>query len=249
MPTSSETIKVTKVPKIGINGFVRRQTEDSKFSYFDGSDEELIGYVSQNWPLRKKGDRDGVWIVPIDNSGGCAQFYSAVVRIKPDMFFNASCVSRSPKEDPLMCVSAVKPKSPSRYAEIILYSRELLGPQLSRIDSEFEIVSINVSDVPNPPEHPYEIARKTLGLNGGPKVAYDPEEIAQSIVYWAQRVFCKPKFTRHIDYKIVEHLKAGNTDSAISHRRKAHPKESLQESKEYIKAVHQFLIETDNWYH
>ncbi len=243
--------EVAKVPKIHINRFARRQSKDSKFSYFDGPDEELIGHVSQNWPLRKKGDRDGVWIVPIDNGhqSNPSQFYSAVARIKPEMFFNASCVARSPKADPLICVSAVKKKVPGRYAEIVLYSRQVLGTQCSRPDSEFEIVAINVADVPNQPEHPYEIARKVLGLDDSPKVSYDVEDFAKAVIYWGQRVFCKPKFTRQIDHEIVEHLKSGQIDEATACRRKKYPEESANDVKDYINAVHAFLMETDNWYH
>ena len=43
----------------GINQFFRRQTNDSKYSHFSGSDEELLSAIEQNFPLREKARYEG----------------------------------------------------------------------------------------------------------------------------------------------------------------------------------------------
>ena len=238
---------------LGINHFVRRQTKDSKFSHFEGSDEELLGYVEQNWPLRKPGSHDGAWIVPIDlgrNKGNPPKFYSAIVKISPNMFFNAECASKGPTQTqtPLMCVSAVCKKPLGRYVEAIVYSKALLGDQRST-NKEHEIVSIHVSDVKHQPEHPYEMARKVLGKDGRSKTEYTAEEMAESILYWGQRVFCKKRFTRYIDRKVVEALRQGDSGRAVAHRQEQYPDESSEAATEYVKAVSRFLKESDFLFH
>jgi len=236
---------------LGVNQYFRRQTKESKFSYFEGSDEELLGYVEQNWPLRKPGMYDGAWIVPLDlgvSHLSEKKFYAAVTRIAPRMFFNAECISRGRHDPPLMCVSAVTKKPLGKYAEVIVYAKSLLGKHRTTT-KEFEIVSLHVSDVKNQPEHPYEIARKVLGKDGRSKQTYTPEEIAESILYWGQHVFCKKRFTRHIDRNVVDSLRNGDTEQAVRHRRERYPEEPVEDASEYVNAVNRFLMESDFLYH
>ena len=231
---------------IGINSFVRRQTKDSKFSYFTGSDAELILYAQQNWPLRRQGNRPDSWIVPIDMGHNLdesvPQFYSAIIRINPDMFLNAECIVRSKNEEPLMCVSTISSKARGRYVDVVIYAAVLLGEERSST-SDLGIVSFHVSDVQHQPEHPYEIARKILDQWDGPKMQYEPEEIALSIMYWSQRAFVRPQFNRHIDPTIVNLIKKGKSDAAETVRRAKCPDESAEDARAYIISVRRFMNE------
>ena len=58
---------------------MRRQTRESRFSYYDGSWEQLEALVADHWSERKPGYRDGVVLVPVPVEG----FYSAVVETEP----------------------------------------------------------------------------------------------------------------------------------------------------------------------
>jgi len=229
----------------GINQFYRRQTAASKFSYFSGTDEQLLGVVEQNFPLRKKGKREGTWVVPIPVKISNAYCYDAVIPIHKMSFLNAETISRSKNEPPLICVSTIGPKAAAAYAEVILYERDLLKKTAeASTDKDYEIVSLNASDVKEQPDHPYEIARQVLDEGA----QYDAQKICEAIRYWGIHAFVKTNFTRHVDKQVADAIKNGDSDGAIQIRRKKVPLESLSEATEYVQAVQNFLSHTGSYY-
>lgn len=51
------------MPSIAVNEFVKRQTKKSRFSYFDGTWEELINLAKDNFNSQIQGYRDGVILI------------------------------------------------------------------------------------------------------------------------------------------------------------------------------------------
>ena len=230
----------------GINEFYRRQTVGSKYSHFSGTEEQLLQAIEQHFPLRKEGRRKGAHNVPLPGRlGKNIRFYTPILRAHPWMFLNAQCLSRSSNEIPLICATGVGNKKKAVYAQAIVYSKDLLaelGEKSSGAD--FDLISIQASDVPSQPDHPYDIAREIL--DGGK--SYNPKEIAEAIIYWGQHVFVKPKFTKHIDKKIARLISAGQMDTAAKMRQKQVPDESMDDSVQYIDSVQRFLNDTGQYY-
>jgi len=182
---------------IGINRLVKRQTKESKFSYFDGQDSELIDLVMQNLPLKKNGQWEGSYVVPIANitrnqppSSDRGKFFSCVTGAKKQFVFRSVFISCD-REDPLRLSHNAYAKKPlGQYAEVVIYSRELLsqlGKQSEKV-YDYEIVSIHVSpdSVPSPP-HPYALLRKYR--NNSLEISVN--EIMESIDYWSKYVYIK----------------------------------------------------------
>lgn len=65
----------TDAPTVEVGSFVRRQTRESRFSYFDGSWEQLEALVVAYWSERKPGYRDGVVLVPVPVEGSTALWW------------------------------------------------------------------------------------------------------------------------------------------------------------------------------
>lgn len=235
-------------PSIGINKFYRRQTADSKYSFFDGADESLILAVQQNFPLRKSGDQEGSIIVPIPAKIGEGSFcYSAVVEVNHYSFMNARCIASSQNNGQyLIAPSVISNKQRAKYAEVILFSHESLKEiGENSTDKDYEIVSLNASDIPNPPEHPYQIAHKVLNNNA----SYTPQEICEAIIYWGTHAFAKTKFSFHADKRIAKELNNGNLKKAIA-LRSALAGETIEDAETYVNSLHNFMSVTGyglNW--
>ena len=103
--------------KISTNNFVKRQTKESRFAYFDGSWGALVEIVEKNFDKHKKGYRDGVILVPVpvDN------FYSSVIKMGNGISASVVFEPRMQGEDPVISIVAKGyNKSPAKYVEIVL---------------------------------------------------------------------------------------------------------------------------------
>lgn len=179
--------------EIGVTEFVRRQTPESKYDHFEGSWEELIALVKENWDRRKVSPHNGgVMLVPIPEALA-GRFYAGVVEVTPDLALKAEFSPRVPGEDAFIQVSAMGcGKTPAKRVEIILYSHETLdkdGDAPPTREADYYIVSVNAyCGLEEEPMSPMTMARNFLGLKGGtrPEVPYTAEEFARSIVYWSR---------------------------------------------------------------
>lgn len=169
---------------IGINALALRQTQDSKYSHYMGTQEELVSLVEGNFNQAKPGYRDGVVLVPVPAEG----FFSGVVEVVPDTPLKAEFSARRKGEEPYIQVVAVGgEKLPAKAVEVICYRHDVLGSDAST-GAEWEVVSINArpTDEPEPPT-PVAMARNLLELPGGTKATYTAEEFARAIIYWSRR--------------------------------------------------------------
>lgn len=179
--------------RIGLTDFVQRQTPQSKYNHFNGSWEELIQLVSEQWESRSLSPHNsGVALVPVP-AEFLSCFYTSIIEVTSDTPLKAEFAPRVEGEAPFIQVTAPGfPKSPAKRAEIILYSHETLakdGDAPETREADFYIVSINAyASVEPEPMNPMTMARNFLGIKGGtrPEVPYSAEEFAQAIVYWSR---------------------------------------------------------------
>lgn len=170
--------------KIGINSLALRQTAESKYSHFAGTQEELVSLVEGNFNHAKPGYRDGVVLVSLPPLG----FFSGVVDVTSDTPLRADFSARRKGEEAYISVTAIGgEKLPAKVVEVVCYRRDVLEKDAST-DAEWEIVSLNArpTDEPEPPT-PVAMARNFLELPGGTKATYTAEEFARSIMYWSKR--------------------------------------------------------------
>lgn len=183
-----------ETPSIGWSKFARhRHQEGMGFSYFTGSDEELLDLIRENWDKRTKGNGsrpiDNVCLVPVDPS----KFITSNVAVDDVQELSARLTRRQPHEHQFAKVEAVGPTVECKFAKIVLYAaHELLknGGERST-DADWEIVCIIATDVENEPMNPLAMARNQLNKPGGSPCKYSSEEWAKAVWYWSQYVSVK----------------------------------------------------------
>ena len=173
---------------IEINEFVKRQTKESPFSYFDGTWDELKELVNTYAEDYTPGYKDGVRKVKVPAGG----FFTGVIKVDETTELVATFEARREGERPYVVVRGKGDKTPARLAEIIIYRHDVLAENNEQsTEAEWEVVSINASlafltvDEPIPP---MTMARNMLGLTGGSSATYTAEQFAESIVYWSDKV-------------------------------------------------------------
>jgi len=184
--------------KIGVSEFVKRQTKDSKFSYFDGAWDKLVELVNENFDLEQRpGYRDGVILVQVPPY----DFYSSVLKMDDSMEVQVNFDARQEGEEPYLSVVAKNAeKSCAKLVDIVLYRHDVLEEDGDcSTDAEWEIVSINVSpDVVEIPMDPMTRARNILHLKGGTDAKIEDlskdelvnlvKTMAKEVVFWNTHV-------------------------------------------------------------
>ena len=180
---------------IGINEFVLRQVKDSPYAYFDGSFEKVVEMAKFNFDFgnytvtQEKDGKPRVVLVRVWPVG----FYSSIVRVNEDTKLSSSFARRREEEEGyIKCVAEGGFKSPAHFVNLVLYSHDALSEKgENSTNCEWELISINASDVENEPMHPLTMARNFLEKVGGTKSEYSAEQFAESIWYWKDKVLCK----------------------------------------------------------
>ena len=173
----------------GASEFVERQTKNSKFSYFDGSMEDLLA-LAQKEP--NYAFADGILkIYPKDMTG----FFSGVVPVKQydGQNYTATVEPRREGEDSVISLFAMgKGKAPAQWVELIFYPISRLHGEdgASKGGEDWQLVSINASPTTEPtPMHPTTMARNQLNKEGGSFREYTSQEWAESVWFWSQHMF------------------------------------------------------------
>jgi len=189
---------------VACSEFVKRQTEDSGFSHFEGTWEQLEALATDRFTAHSvlnyvhPGYKDGVVLVDMP----AQWFRSAIVELQPGDKLKASYSPRRQGEAPYIRVSAKGKKQAALYAQVVLYSHDvLMENNETEKDAEWEIVAIKArSSKEEEPMDYYTMARNYLNLVGGTKGNFTAEEFAKSIVYWNSHVMLtsKPKWYRKI---------------------------------------------------
>lgn len=167
---------------IDINDFVKRQTKNSRFSYFDGTWEELVELIKDNFNNYRQGYRDGVILISVPSKN----FYTSICKIEKDSILETKFEARRDGEEPIKrTVIKNGKKTPARYVDIVLYRHDvLLENNENSTDADWEIISINASIVENEPMHPMTMARNMLNKEGGTKAEYTGQQFAEALWFW-----------------------------------------------------------------
>jgi len=171
--------------KIAMNEFARRQVEDSPFSHYEASFDDLVELVTTHFDNQEKGYRDGVVLVNLPPGG----FKAGVIRVYPSTDIRTEVKPRREGEAPYIHVTAVGSKADAASVQIVLYHKDVLAEgKENSTDAEWEIISVNASASPDPePMDPMTMARNFLEMVGGTKGEFSAEDFAKSIVYWSDK--------------------------------------------------------------
>jgi hypothetical protein len=173
----------------------KRQTEDSRFSHFEGTWEELVSLCDEAYDTltdRLPGYRDGVvrLVVPP------ARFKTGIVQLEEDQALFGVFTSREPGEEPRKVLHARGAKKPAQYVEVIIYRDDVLRESPGyEPASEWEIISINASPETTPVPIPVgALLANHYGLSGGTATNLTAEEfeatLRQSVMYWKDKALC-----------------------------------------------------------
>ena len=182
---------------IHINSFVKRQTKESRFSYFSGTENELGCLVRDHFDKGVQGYREGVLEVSVPANG----FFSGIVELQEGDKLIGGFDPRRPGEDSRKWVAVPgSRKMPAKSVTIILYSSKLLAedgfPHAGSGESNWEIISINASPCVSghEPMQPDTIMANHFGESGGTDTEMTPEEfiksLAESRAFWKNKAMC-----------------------------------------------------------
>jgi hypothetical protein len=172
--------------------FAARQTPESRFSHFEGTETELLTLISRCFDMAKPGYREGVLCVPVPHS----MFRSGIIQLQPGMELKGGFEPRREGEEPRKFVTAKGEKMRAESVEIILYSKSVLeeDPEYQAM-AEWEVISINASptsqEAPMPPN---ALIANHYKLSGGSDTGMTAEEfeslLGQSINFWKDKAMC-----------------------------------------------------------
>ena len=170
-----------------------RQTPESRFSHFEGTEAELLDLVFDSFFDGKQGMREGIWRVTVPPE----QFKSGVVSLKEGDALKGSFETRREGETPRKVVTTSgREKLPARHVEIILYHRDVLEEDPSyKASADWEVISINASPIDGPtPVPPTALIANHFGMSGGSDTGYTSEqfekELKKSVMFWHDKAMC-----------------------------------------------------------
>ena len=184
MTARIQTIEVT---------FASRQTAESRFSHFEGTGQELLELVFENFFDGKEGYRDGVWLVTVPPD----RFKSGIAQLSEGDVLHGGFEARQEDEDPRKYVTTSgRDKLSARYVEIVLYHRDVLEEEPGyEAVADWEVISINASPtdeaVPIPPN---ALIANHFGMSGGTDTKYTAlefeEALRESVMFWHDKAMC-----------------------------------------------------------
>ena len=171
---------------LDINDFVKRQTRNSRFSYYDGTWEALIKLVEKHFDKQKQGYRKGVILIPVPSK----DFYTSICKVDKDSIFETKFEARREGEEPIKTTILKNgKKTPAKFVNIVLYRHDvLLENNENSTDADWEIISINASLLENEPMHPMTMARNMLHKEGGTQAKYTGQQFAEALWFWKDYV-------------------------------------------------------------
>lgn len=185
------TIKPSK--KISLNELVKRQTDTSQYSHYEGKWGHLVKMVEDNFDNGHQGYRDGVWIVPLSPYG----FYSPMCKIDENSILETKYVARREGEDKYLVTTILNgKKTEAKFVNIVLYRHDVLEENKeASTDAEWEIISIGAMLTEDEPMAPITMARNFLHEKGGTKAEFTAEQFANSIWFWKDYAMYESKPT------------------------------------------------------
>lgn len=178
-------------PTIAISDLLRgRMAADLPYSHFDGSEDELLERVREQFINAEEGYRPGVLLVPVSP----IKFYSPVCDLQDGDTFVGTYAPRRDGEEPRVSIGVVGGRKTAAAAcSIILYSRETLeeGDDPST-GADYDCIMIQARSHPgDEPMNPETLMHNHFGSDGGTDTKMNPEEfesaMRKSFQYWKSR--------------------------------------------------------------
>ncbi len=177
---------------IGWSNFAYERNVENKT--FKKHPNKLIELVKKHWKNRKPGvgrkDNKKVTVVTIKEKNIHKLFDSGWIEVDKAKDIKGKATKRQHIEDSYIYNDAKGQKLPTKYAKVVLYSKEaLLENNGTRSgDYDFEIVAIIAGPWKTEPMMPLTMARNYLQKPGGTYADYSPKEFAESIYFWSRYV-------------------------------------------------------------
>ena len=181
---------------VGINSFVKRQIQGSGKTYSTLSFEEIRNHAEAQLKSNtyKKGYRDGVILIPIDNNL-LKHFICPIVKIDENTVFETVPKKRRDNEEIYLSTKALN-GTPIKIGavDLILYRYDVLQETKEKeTNNEWELIAFHAipKGIKNLPMGPITMMRNQLCLRGGTKGHYSSEEWAKSINFWQKYALLK----------------------------------------------------------
>jgi hypothetical protein len=181
--------------KVAINSFVRRQTPESPYTHFEGTDEELIEMVETYIVIdafAQKGYRDGVVLVQVPSR----DFFTGIVQLKSGDIFVGKYESRRLGELPRQSIQVKREhsfKQLARLVQVVCYRHDVLVEDGdAETDAEWEIISLNGYPTHEfAPIDPMTLMHNHFGSDGGTATNMNAkdfeEQMHESFSYWKDK--------------------------------------------------------------
>lgn len=174
--------------KIAFNSFVFRQTPESPYTHYDGSNEELLAKVNEAFDRHGslKGYRPGVILVKVDPK----DFYTGFVTLQEGDELVGEYKARREGEQPRQSIQVRRrdaKKVPCDCVEVVLYHHDTLAEDdNAETDAEWEIIAINGFPTKYPtnkavPMDPMTLMHNHFGSDGGTATGMSPEEFEEAL--------------------------------------------------------------------
>ena len=175
---------------VGINEFVKRQTEGSGKTYsptltfediaFHGKSQLDIGNYQHGY-------RAGVVVAEVEKSL-CCKFVCPFVKIDKNTKLQAQVVKRQPEEEAYLQVRALNGNPmPTGRVDLILYRKDVLKETNEETTAaDWELISFHAipKGIDTMPMGPVTMMRNQLQLRGGTKAQYTSKAWAESVRFW-----------------------------------------------------------------
>ena len=183
--------------KVTPNRFVYRQTKESGKTYSDLSFDVIAKYATKQLEnnIYKKGYREGVLLVPVDNHMN-KHFFCPFTIIDETTSLIAKPIKRRLNEETYIKIRATSGKlCETGKVELILYHSSVLKETGEHTEgSDWELISFHSipKGINNMPMGPVTMMRNQLQLPGGTKGQYDSNKWAESVNFWQKYAILEP---------------------------------------------------------
>ena len=186
---------------VAVNQFVLRQVEGSGKTFckdltFQQIAEYAENQLNSNPNSIQPGYRDGVLLIQCETKMN-SHFSSPMVKIDEDTKLEAIVTKRRDEEEPYIQIRAVEGKLiPTERVDLILYRQDVLVENNEQsTDADWELIAFQAvpKGMKDLPMGPVTMMRNQLELPGGTAANYSSEQWVESVNFWQQYAFLKPK--------------------------------------------------------
>jgi hypothetical protein len=193
-----------KASEAHINSFVRRQTLDSSFTHFEGTDVDLLARIERSEKI-EPGYRNGVVLVVLEGEDA-ENFFTGLVTLKEGDKLVGEFAARREGEVPRKSIRLKNEtgaqrfdnnpqpnKQPCKRVDVVCYSHDTLAEDGdAESDKPWEIIALNgYPTTESAPIAPNVLMHSHFHTDGGTATNMTPEEfeaaLRESFLYWKDK--------------------------------------------------------------